>query len=418
MTRLVLASSLALALALSVPAADWPQWRGPNRDGISKETGLLKEWPKDGLKLRWKAPDLGTGYSTPAVVGGKVFLQTTKGGDEFATALDEKTGKPLWTTKIGVVGYPDQKPSYPGTRSTPTVDGDRLYCLSSGGQLTCLDTAGKLKWQKDYDKDFEGKVGNSPTSYNWAYSESVLVDGDAVVGTPGGATATLVSLNKMTGAVIWKCAVPGGDPADYASIVAVETGGVKQYVQFLRKGVVGVDAKTGKFLWRYDRTAAQGASMFTPVAVGNKVFTSSGRGTGGALVELTVDGGTAKAKELYFDKALSASIGGAVVVNGLLFGSTETQLFCADFETGQVKWNEPTARASALCFADGRLYVRTQPGEVILVEPSGDAYAEKGRFKQPDRGPKPAWPHPVVANGGLYLRDWTNLFCYEVRAAK
>ena len=383
-------------------------WAG--RTGVSKETGLLQDWPKEGPPLRWKATDLGTGYSSPAVAAGRVYLQTTRSGEEFTLALDEKTGKQAWSVAIGKVGR-NFGPQYPGTRSTPTVDGDLLYCLASDGELVCLDTAGgKVKWQKDFKKDFEGKPGN------WAYSESVLIDGDVLVCTPGGSTATLAALNKTTGEVLWKSAVPGGDNADYASIMIVQAGKVKQYVQFLRKGVVGVDAKTGKFLWRYDHTIDPGANILTPVVLGDRVFTAGSR-SGGGLVELKVDGDGVKATEVYFGRGLAASIGGAVLVDGYLYGTSGQTLFCADFLTGQVKWTDRSVGAASLCCADGRLYVRGHSsGEVALVGVSAEGYREKGRFKQPERSSISAWPHPVVANGGLYLRDQGILLCYDVSA--
>ena len=403
-----LAAVLTLALTLSLSAADWPQWRGPNRDGVSKETGLLPEWPKDGPPLRWKRADLGEGYSTPSVAAGKVYLQTNKNGDEFVVALDEKTGQDVWAAKVGSVGK-NKGPQYPGTRSTPTVDGDRVYGLASGGELVCLGTDGKPKWAKSLPKDLGGEVGA------WAYTESVLVDGDKLVCTPGGKTATLAALNKLTGEPVWKSAVLEGDVADYASIVVVTAGGRKQYVQFLRKGVVGVDAATGKFLWRYARTVDPGASILTPVVAGNKVFTAGSR-SGGGTVELTVEGDGVTAKEAYFDKSLGASIGGAVLVDGHLYGTTRAGLFCAEFGTGKVLWSDRSVGDAGVCAADGRLYLHGFTGDVALVEASPADYREKGRFKQPDRGPKPAWPPPVVANGGLYLRDWNTLLCYDVKS--
>lgn len=402
-----LAAALTLALTLSLSAADWPQWRGPNRDGVSKDTGLLDSWPKDGPPLRWKRTDLGEGYSTPSVAAGKVYLQANKDGDESVVCLDEATGKDVWAAKIGTVGK-NKGPQYPGTRSTPTVDGDRVYGLASGGELVCLGADGKPRWAKNLAKDFGGQVGA------WAYTESVLVDGDVVVCTPGGTTATLLALNKLTGEVVWKCPVPGGDVADYASIMPVAADGGKQYVQFLRKGVVGVDAKTGKFLWRYAKTVDMGANMLTPVVQGNTVFTSAR--PGGALLKLTVSGDGAAADEVYFDKALTSGIGGAVLVGGHLYGATPQGVFCAEFGTGKVVWQDRSVGAASVCAADGRVYLRGQTGDVALIEASPAEYREKGRFKQPDRGPKPAWPHPVVANGGLYLRDWNTLLCYDVKA--
>jgi outer membrane protein assembly factor BamB len=410
MLRLSVLASLTLAPSLS--AADWPQWRGPNRDGISKDTGLLQEWPKDGPKVRWKLTDIGTGYSSPAVVGGKVYIQTTKEQDEFALCLDEKTGKELWKTAIGKVGK-NRGVDWPGTRSSPTVDGDRVYCLASAGQLTCLTTDGKQKWQKDIFKDFTGQVGTGLMS--WAYSESILVDGDAVICTPGGEVATLASLNKMTGEVIWKSPVTGSDSAEYASIVALDAGGVKQYVTFLRKGVVSVEAKTGKELWRYAKTVDFGANILTPVVYQDKVFTAGSR-SGGGLVEIKAENGKVEAKEIYFDKSLGSSIGGAVLVDGYLYGTTTSGgLYCVEFATGKEKWREKDPGNASICYADGRIYARShQTGDVYLVEANPKEYVERGRLKQPDRTKTPAWPHPVVANGGLYLRDMDVLVCYDV----
>src|SRR5262245_49014654 len=206
---------------MNVGATDWPQWRGPQRDGISKESGLLKEWPKEGPKLLWVQKDIGDGYSTPAVVGSRIYLMSNRGMDnEFVQALSAQDGKPVWTARVGSVGNPDQQPPYPMARSTPTIDGESIYALGSDGDVACLETAaGKLRWQKSLRKDFGGQPGV------WAYSESPLVDGDVVVVTPGGAEATLVALNKKTGAVVWKSAVPGGDPAGYASVIVVQGGG-------------------------------------------------------------------------------------------------------------------------------------------------------------------------------------------------
>jgi outer membrane protein assembly factor BamB len=240
----------AVLLSLAAYPADWPQWRGPQRNGVSAETGLLKEWPKEGPRLVWQAKDIGDGYATPSVVGNRIYLLSNRGLDnEFVQALSTQDGKQVWATRLGKVGNPDQTPSFPTARSTPTVDGGLMYALGSDGDLACLETAsGKIRWQKNLRADFGGHPGR------WAYAESPLVDGDVVVVTPGGAQATIVALNKKTGETIWKSAVPGGDDAAYASLIIVEAAGHKQYVQFLAKGVAGVDAGTGQFLWRYDAT--------------------------------------------------------------------------------------------------------------------------------------------------------------------
>jgi len=240
-----------------------------------------------------------------------------------------------------------------------------------------------------------------------------------LVCTPGGAEATIIALNKKSGEPIWKCAVPGGDQAAYASIIIVNAGGTKQYVQFLQKGLVGVEARTGKFLWRYDRTA-QGspANIPTPVADGDYVYSAAGR-SGGGLIKLKPKDGGMEFEQVYFTPKLPTSIGGAVKVGSHLYGTTGSGLVCADFTTGNLKWQEKSVGAASLCYADGNLYLHGENGEVALVEANPDAYHEKGRFtpvESPDRGRSKAWAYPVVANGRLYIRDLTSLWCYDIKA--
>jgi outer membrane protein assembly factor BamB len=403
-------------LCLTAGAADWPQWRGPHRDGTSKETGLLNEWPKDGPTLVWQLRDIGGGYSTPAVVGGRLYLLGNKGlQDEFVQARHVKDGKEAWTTHIGKVGEPRQAPSYPAARSTPTVEGDVLYALGSDGDLVCLTTAGgKERWHKNLRTDFGGKPGR------WAYAESPLIDGDKLVCTPGGKKATLVALNKTTGETVWQCAVPGGDAAAYSSVIVVRAGGVKQYVQFLEKGLVGVDARTGKFLWRYEKTAKSPANIPTPVAHGDYVYSASSM-SGSGLVELKAKDGAVDADEVYYSRKLPSAIGGSVLVDGYLYGTNNQGLLCVEFKTGAVKWQDRCVGAGSVCYADGRLYVHGEDDDVALVEATPDGYHEKGRFKlpdQPNRGNSRAWPYPVVANGRLYLRDLGTLWCYDVRGGR
>jgi outer membrane protein assembly factor BamB len=396
-------------------AADWPQWRGPERNGISSETGLLKEWPAEGPTLLWQVKEIGDGFSTPAVVGDRLYLMSNKGkDDEFVQALSTSDGKQLWSARVGKVG-PNTGPQHPGVRSTPTVDGEVLYALGSDGDLACLELDGKSRWQKNLGSDFGGKPGN------WAYAESPLVDGDQVVCTPGGSEATLVALNKKTGEVIWKSAVPEGDQAAYASIIVVNAGGIKQYVQFLQKGLVGVEAKTGKFLWRYEKTAkGSPANIPTPVAHGDFVYSATGRG-GGGVVQLKVDAGAVEVNEVYFQPKLPTAIGGAVDVGGYLYGTNSAGLMCVEFATGEVKWQDKCVGAASVCEAEGRLYVHGEKGDVALVDVTPEGYREKGRFKlpdQPDRGNSQAWAYPVIANGRFYIRDLGSLWCYDVKDAK
>ena len=408
MKKVPLSVLACLFFTAALSAADWPQWRGPERTGISSETGLLKQWPKDGPPLLWKATDLGNGYSTPSIAHGFVYLLSNRGDKEHALALDAKNGKQVWTSPIGKVGK-NQGPQYPGTRSTPTVDGEQVYCLGSDGDLVCLDRAsGKERWRKNLRTDFGGVPGM------WAYSESPLIDGDVLVCTPGGSTAALAALNKMTGDTIWKTSIPGGDKAAYASIIIAHAGDTKLYVQFLHKGLVGVDAATGKLLWRYEKTKDMQANIPTPIFHDGYVFSSAGR-TGGGLIKLKVDKDGVGFVPVYFVQAMSNGIGGTVLVGDFLYGTNATSLVCLEFATGKVKWKDRSVGTGAICYADGHLYVRGEKGTVALVEPTPDGYKEKGRFTQPDHGRIPAWPHPVIANGCLYLRDQGFLFCYDIK---
>ncbi|HKA20128.1 MAG TPA: PQQ-binding-like beta-propeller repeat protein [Blastocatellia bacterium] len=289
---------------IGAQTSDWPQWRGPQRNGISLETGLLKQWPAEGPKLIWQVNDIGDGFSTPAVVGTRIYLMSNRGMEnEFVQALSTQDGKPIWTTRVGNVGNPKQDPPYPKARSTPTVDGDSIYALGSDGDLVCLESgSGKIKWQKSLRKDFSGQPGE------WAYAESPLVDGDVLIVTPGGQRATMVALNKKNGAVIWKSAIQDGDPAGYASAIVVQAAGRKQYVQFLEKGIVGVDANSGAFLWRYKEVVKGPAQAFTPVARDGYVY-GGALGIGGGLVRLKPDEKGVVAEQVYFARGLPNGFG-------------------------------------------------------------------------------------------------------------
>jgi outer membrane protein assembly factor BamB len=410
---------LAASALRSSHAADWPQWRGPIRNGISEEKGLLQEWPAEGPKLLWQKKELGDGYSTPAIAGGRIFLINNQGlDDEYVQALRVKDGEPLWRTHLGKVGNPDQKPPYPGARSTPTVDGNIVYALGSDGDLVCVDAAqGKERWRKNLRTDFGGKPGT------WAYAESPLVDGDALVVTPGGKEATMVALNKKNGDVIWKSesSLPDGEAAGYASVIIVNAGGAKQYVQFMAKGLVGVDAKTGKFLWRYDHTGQSSpANIFTPVAKGDLIYSGT-HYSGGGLVMISAANGEFKADEVYFNAKLPKAIGGAVLVGDYMYGTGGELTQCVNFKTGEVKWTQERGLAPAsLLYADGRLYLHGEKdGDLALVEASPDGYRELGHFTPPDvpenRVGK-AWEYPVISDGRLYVHDWGTLWCYDVKA--
>ncbi len=414
--RISILFGIVAFFSTSLLADDWPQWRGPHRDGISAETGLLQEWPKDGPKQLWQASDLGSGYSTPAIVGDRIYLLANKGlEDESVLALSVQDGKPVWSTRLGKVGNPQQQPAYPAARSTPTIDGNILSALGSDGALACPDRAtGKSRWTKNLRADFGGAPGR------WAYAESPLIDGDALICTPGGSTATLLALKKDSGDVIWKCATPEADEAAYASIIIAEIDGVKQYVQFLQKALVGVDARSGKLLWRYDRTAKGSMANIPTAVVGdNFVYSATGR-TGGSLAKINKHDDTFDAEQVYFSMKLPNAIGGVIKIGDYLYGTTGQALQCIDFKSGAQKWEGKSIAPASLCYADKRFYLHGENGEVALVEATPEACHERGRFtpaNPPDRGQSRAWAYPVVANGRLYIRDAGILSCYDIRKA-
>jgi len=392
-------------------ADDWPAWRGPQRDAICRETGLLKEWPTDGPPLAWKTTGLGEGFSSVSVVGNVLYTMGHKDGKQWAMALDiSKAGKIIWESDFGPVRYDGA--NYPGSRATPTIDGNRLYTTGIAGDVVCMDIKdGRIVWQKDFVKDFGGKIPQ------WGYAESVLVDGPWVIGTPGGEENTIVALNKNNGNKVWGAAV--GDPAAYSSVIKATIDGVKQYINLTAKGVIAVRAEDGKSLWRYDAPAGKVANCTTCISSGNSVFAASGYGIGGGRADIERNGNEFEAKEVFFSKKMQNHHGGTILFDGMIYGCSNPQdLTCLDFNNGDMKWSDKSSGKCSILFADGMLYCRDENGPVSLVEATPEGFNLKGRFKQPDRSDKNSWAHPVIANGMLYLRDQDVLLCYDVQAKK
>jgi outer membrane protein assembly factor BamB len=556
-----------IGLALSVAAFaynassaqfDWPQWQGSDRDAVSKESGLLKEWPKEGPPLVWKIKGLGGGDSMISVAGGRIYGMSHRGADEMVWALSEQDGKEIWAVRIAGA-FPTSWPqSKEGPSATPTVDDGRLYVMGLAGNVVCLQaTDGKVVWQRNLMADFGGRMPM------WSFRESPLVDGDKVICTPGGRETTMVALNKVTGEIIWKNYVPeragesqnrgqstdhpnvietdlllstldkdhdkvispeelaaaptvlltldknqdgklsedevnpaaaassgqarrrgpGGlmrmmkahstidanedgvldaaeianvavalqkldanrdgkltedevgmkhfGPQDtgaaYSSAIAIDFSGQRQYVQFLATTVAGVSSADGKLLWRYDKPAnGMRLNISTPIYHDGYVFAASAYGAGGGLVRLTKKADAEfNAEEVWFSKSMENHHGGVILYDNALFGANGGNgggyLACLDFKTGEVLWNEKDSdkrrvTKGSVAFADGRIYYRTEEGPIVLIEPSRKEYLERGRFNQSERTDKPAWAHPVIANGKLYIRDQDTLFCYDVKS--
>lgn len=415
----------ATLVASPAPATDWPQWRGPERNGKSPATGLMDTWPDGGPPLVYRASGLGTGYSSLAVIGDRIYTLGDLEDGQHVLALDRETGKRLWATRIG----PPWKDRYGGPRSTPTVDGDRLYALGTEGDLVCLVTAdGSVVWKRNLPEDFGGSLMTTSGGHNWKFAESPLVDGDRVVVTPGARDAALVALDKRTGGEIWRTKIPelgpaGRDGAAYSSVVVSRGGGVRQYIQLMGRGVIGVDAETGEFLWGYNRVANDVANIATPIVDGDHVFVSTGYGTGAALLRLKGDGeGGVKAEEAYFleGDTLQNHHGGLILDGGHIYtgtGHNKGFPICVEMASGDVAWG-PVRNAgqdsAAVTWADDKLFFRYQNGLMVLVEATPEGYREKGSFMIPDVH-QFSWSHPVVAGGRLYLREQDNLFCYDVR---
>lgn len=393
---------LAIELAAQT-TGEWPQWRGPNRDGISKETGLLKQWPADGPPLVWKVKGAGRGYSTLSVSGGRLFTMGLRGDREFVIAFDAATGKEVWATAHGSA-YRDSRGD--GPRGTPTVDNGNVYALGGNGDLSCLDAkTGSIIWKMNVLEKFGGH------NIGWGISESPLVIGDKLLVNPGGPGASVVALNKKDGALIWKSQ---SDKAGYSSGVPVQIGNTTQVVFFTDQRAVGLDLKDGKLVWEYARAANDTANVATPIVRGNRVFISSDYGTGAGMVEIKADG---PAQEVYFTKEMKNHHSSSVLIGDYLYGFSSSILTAMKFDTGEVAWKDRSVGKGSLVYADGNLYCLSENGVVGLVEATPTGYREKGRFRIPQES-LPTWTHPVVAGGRLYLRDQDTIYAYDVREKK
>ena len=316
---------ILLFFGIMMPAADWPQWRGPNRDGKSAETGLLGAWPKGGPPLLWKAQGLGEGYSGPAVVGDRIYLQGQQRGKEFVIACDAHSGHELWKTPAGA-RFNNENGN--GPRGTPAVDGNRLYVEAADGTLVCLETAtGVRVWGLNFAERFKARVPP------WGYSESPLVEGDRVIVTPGGPGAAVVALNKTTGELIWQSQ---SDAAGYSSPVAFDAGGTRALAVFTANGTIGLEMKDGKLLWRYDGVINPRCNIATPVVGSGHVFVSTEYGTGCALLRITTDGAKIKASEVYHNQAMRNHYSTSVLIGDYLYGYSGEILTAMNFMTGEV----------------------------------------------------------------------------------
>jgi len=413
----LLKSLPALILGLSAlpsTAADWPSWRGPDRDNRSPDSGLLKSWGSEGPPLEWTFEKAGKGYSSPIIVGDRIYLTGSHDGQARLMCLDAGTGTEKWSTAIGE----DPEKGYStgwgaGTRGAPTFGDGLVYALSANGELAAVNVAdGKLKWRKDLVKDFGGKIPD------WGYSESPLLDDGKLLVTPGGDGGAIIALDPATGKDIWRSeGLP--DSAQYSSIIAADVEGKRQYIQLFMKTLAGVDASTGKVIWTSEWSGST-AVIPTPIYHDGHVFITSGYGVGSKLV--SIKGG--RAEDVWENKVMKNHHGGVVLVDGYLYGFSDgAGLVCQNFKTGEQVWSKSGEgiQKGAVHYADGMLYCQDEfEGSVFLAEASPKGYTEHGRFNLPAETKLRAgtqgkvWTHPVVINGKLYLRDQDLFFCFNV----
>ena len=393
----------ALGTAQTPPAAEWSQWRGANRDGISAETGLLKDWPANGPPLAWQTTGAGAGFSSFSTSGGRLYTIGARDDVEYVMAFDRATGKKLWETPNGRRFRNEQGD---GPRSTPTTDGSVIYAFGGSGELSSLDAeSGRKIWSLNAVQQLGGV-----TPY-WGYSESPLIVGDRIVLGVGGRRSSIVAVNKADGKVLWQ---QPGDEAAYSSPVLLRTGSLQQVVFFMASRGLAVDPRDGRLLWSNERAANNTANVATPVVKGNRVFFSSDYGTGAALVDVRAAGNFATANEVYFTREMRNHHASSVLVGTHLYGFNSSILTALAFDTGAVAWKNRSVGKGSLIYADGRLYLYSENGVVGLAEASPTEYREHGRF-QLKTGNAQTWSHPIISSGLLILRDQDRVYAYDVK---
>ncbi len=381
-------------------SADWPQWRGPNRDGISSETGLLAAWPPGGPPVAWKTNGLGQGYSSLAIAGGRIYTQGQRGNQEFILAIDVKTGKKIWETPTSRAYRNDRGD---GPRGTPTIDGERLYAMTGDGVLFCLDVAnGKPVWSINVAQQYGGSVPN------WGFSESPLIDGDRLIVMPGGRGASLVSLNKRDGSLQWKT---GSDRAGYSSAIVADVGGSRQVLALSADAALAVLESNGELLWHYTKVSNRTANIATPVYHDGAVFVSSAYGTGCALLKL----GPKTMSEVYFNGDMKNHYSTSVLIDNYLYGYSDSILTAMQFNTGKVAWKNRSVGKGSVTYAEKHLYLLGEDGVIGLAEANSGAYQEVSRFEV-NKGSLPAWSPLVISGGKLYYRDQDNFTCFDIKA--
>ena len=393
----------------------WPQWGGPRRDNVSTETGLLKQWPEGGPTLIWTATGCGKGYSSVAVTEQAIYTAGTSTDGTFVIAFDLE-GKTKWRAPNGRQwAAPTNMPwarSYDGARATPTVDDGLVYHLNETGRLTAFDARnGAVVWSVDFLRQFGAEVPE------YGYTESVLIDGDNLICYPGGTNGYMAALNKKTGGTVWVNR-DIRDVTAFSSAILAVTPASRQVVTLTTPAIIGVDAVTGKLLWRYPFTNKRENNIPTPIYSKGYVFASTGYGAGSVLLRLTQDGATASVSRVWTSTELDNAHGGVVLVDGFLYGAAHEKpaWICLDFATGQLRYRDKGVGMGSLTCADGMLYCLGERGTMALVTCTPERYGLVSRFDVPKGGEGMYWAHPVVCGSRLYVRHADRLFAYDVKA--
>lgn len=419
--RVALVASLVIPMTNSLQAADWPTFRGPERTGVAPDDNLLEAWPEDGPKLIWEATGAGRGYASVVIAGDQLFTlgdgsSTAPDADEYLTAYDLKSGKQLWAAKTGAA-WNEGPADWQSSRSTPTVEDGMVYVINPQGILVCCEAhSGHEVWRKHLKDDFGGNKGDG-----WGYSESVLIDGDRLICTPGGETSTVVALDKKTGELIWKCVREGDRGAGHSSIVMSNAGGNPVYVQVTASGPMGIAPADGKLLWTYDIEKTT-AVIPTPIIRGDLVFFSVGYGRGGALLkQVPGENDAVTVEEVYpLNTKLANKHGGVILIGDHLYGDSDDKAlpFCADLMTGEERWKSRASGKGSAAFTggDGMLYIQFANGTFVLAKATPEGYEEVSKFTIPGDTSRPCWAHPVINDGKLYIRVDDRLLCYDITA--
>jgi outer membrane protein assembly factor BamB len=388
----------------------WPRFHGPKGDNISTETGLLKKWPEQGPRLLWTAKEIGQGFAGVTIADGRIYTAGDAGDELIIFALD-MDGQVQWRVHSGSA-WRETGPA--GARGTPTIDGDRLYQENAHDDLVCLDAkTGRKIWDVNLASRFQGKKDG------FGRAKSLLIDGDRVICCPGGATA-MAALDKKTGQTFWK-SPSAGEPAGYASPILAEYQGLRMVFTMASKSLICVNANSGELLWRFEHyTPRYVANCVTPIYDNGHVFVSGGYGLGSALLKIDVKDGRSTAEPVWRSEDLDNRHGGVILVDGCLYGSAHfkngAKWICLDWKTGRKLYAEKGVGEGSLTCADGMLYTMSEHGKIGLVRPTPAGYQLVSQFKLPAGGEGPAWAHPVVCDGRLYLRHDDRLYAYDVRA--